>query len=136
MKVIWSKLASSVSTAIAAGQLHESERARNDFRSQSTATDHGACKVAVAVTVATIGLLLCAMFVFLAWLCAHGNRHHKPHASEAKNVVAEKPQSKDPAAMLDEKIRQAERDARRGDTFGDSDDDGDGDGDGDGGEGP
>ena len=69
----------------------------------------------------------CVMVVFLALLCVHQNRA-KPKPSVAQQTHG---QHSTPAQKLEDKIRQVEIDATRGDSFG-SDDDGDGDGDGDG----
>jgi hypothetical protein len=73
-------------------------------------------------------LLFCIMVVFLAWLCVHTGKP-KP---QAKLEARASSKHTTPAQKLEEKFKQAEIDARRGDSFG-SDDDGDGgDGDGDG----
>lgn len=135
MEQLLAKLASSVSAAVASGQVEESERERNVFHSNSAAFELGKHGIAVvAVAVSAVGILMCAMFVFMAWLCAQGKRKRK---HQKKNEAVDRLDApKDPMARLDDKIRQAERDARRGDTFGDSDDGdgcgGDGDGDGEG----
>jgi hypothetical protein len=87
-------------------------------------------EMTIAIAVAVGGLLaFCAMVVFVAWLCVHGDGG-KPKPS-APVLVHSKHTT--PAQKLEEKFNQAAKDARRGDSFGSDDDDGDGDGGGGGG---
>jgi hypothetical protein len=88
----------------------------------------GSVNIDVAIAVGGI-VAFCAMVVFLAWLCAQGHRG-KPTAKQSDTPRAHSKHTT-PTRKLEEKIRQAELDGRRGDSFG-SDDDGDGDGDGEG----